>query len=126
MPDMANLGRGNSFVLDAPGLTPLAGYGALLTVPRTPSGILLDDVVVIQLAQADLAREVDRLEDAEDILLPHVGRGIWLHVDEAVIPQIVRAAQGGNPLWIGSRSWFVLFPEVLIDRNEGDAKPVLT
>src|SRR5450759_154524 len=94
------VGRGNTFVLDAVRCTPVPCGDARSAVGRAPARMLLDGVVVVQLAQADLVHEVDGLEDVEDVLLPDVGRRIRLDIDEAVKPKVVCAAQSCDPIRI--------------------------
>src|SRR5450759_1378488 len=86
MPEVGSVGRSNAAIADAVRCAPVTCCDARSPVERTPPWILLDGVVVVQLAQADLVHEVDGLEDVEDVLLPDVGRRIRLDIDEAVKP----------------------------------------
>src|SRR5450830_1591351 len=124
-PGAWGVGRRNAAVADALRCTPVTRSDARLAVERAPPRILLDSVVVVQLAQADLVHEVDGLEDAEDILLPDVGWRIRFDVDEAVKPKVVRAAQSRDPLGIRGGSRFIPRPEVLVDGDKGDAELVV-
>src|SRR5450756_432699 len=123
-PAARSVGCCNATIADAVRCAPVTCGDARSPVERTPPWILFDNIVVVQLAQADLVHEVDGLEDVEDVLLPDVGRRIGLHVDEAVKPKVMRATQSGNPLGIRGGSRFVPRPEVLVDRNQGDAELV--
>ena len=96
-----------------------------MAVERAPPRVLLDNVVVVELAQADLVHKVHGLEDAEDVLLPDVGWRIRFDVDEAVKPKVVRAAQSRDPLGIRGGAWFVPRAEVLVDGDKGDAELVV-
>src|SRR5450756_2520782 len=124
-PAARSVGCCNATVTDAVRCTPVTCGDARSPVERAPPRILLDGVVVVQLAQADLVHEVDGLEDAEDVLLPDVGRRIRLDVDEAVKPKVVCAAQSRDPLGIRGGTRFVPRPEVLVDGDKGDAELVV-
>src|SRR5450756_1308947 len=90
-PGVGNVERCNAAIADAVRRAPVTRDDTCSPIERAPPRILLDGVVVVELAKADLIHEIDGLEDVEDVLLPDVGRRIGLHVDEAGKPKVVRA-----------------------------------
>src|SRR5450756_2252718 len=124
-PAARSVGCCNATIADAVRCTPVTCGDARSAVERVPARILLDGIVVVELAQADLVHEVDGLEDAEDILLPDVWRRIGLHVHEAVKPKIVCTMQSRYPLGIRGGARFVPRAEVLVDGDKGDAERVV-